>query len=159
MLVNISCDVELGGVSPTALVSDVRERKVDDLSDKKVVLVTGAAGFIGFHLSAALYKLSEVEVVGVDQFVATYDPQLKVDRAVELHKLGVRLFRGDVCDHAFLSLLFERFSFTHVVHLAACAGVRRSMDVPLTYLHNNVDCFLTLLHVLKDHKVCTNLCC
>ncbi len=132
-----------------------QEKAEGHVSEKKVVLVTGAAGFIGYHLSVALHQRADVVLVGVDLFVETYNPQLKLDRAAELHELGVQFLRGDVCDHAFLRYLFESYQFTHVVHLAACAGVRRSMDDPLPYLHHNVDCFLSLLQTVKDKQVHT----
>jgi len=136
---------------PGATYSSLGKGQVSEKN--KVVLVTGAAGFIGFHLSAALQKMADVEVVAVDGFMNNVEPQLHLDRAEELRKLNVRLFRGDVCDRVFFRFLFESFSITHVVHLAACAGIRRSMEEPAYYLRNNVDCFLALLHTVKEHKV------
>ena len=121
--------------------------------DGGVVLVTGAAGFIGYHVCAALAKEGGVTVVGVDIFSPYYDVQLKRDRASELVKAGVSLYRGDVCDRTLLQFLFNKYNFSHVVHLAAQAGVRHSMKTPQHYLHNNINCFLSLLETIKSHQV------
>lgn len=132
------------------------ESRPNDLHPPKhlqVVLVTGAAGFIGYHVSLALVAEWGARVVGVDLFTDYYDTQLKKDRASELVKAGVSIYRGDVCDQAFLSYLFEKFNFTSVVHLAAQAGVRHSMRNPATYLDNNIKCFVSLLEVLRNYKV------
>lgn len=115
--------------------------------------MTGAAGFIGYHVSLSLREQWGAEVVGVDLFTDYYDVQLKEDRASELLGAGVRVYRGDVCDRTLLDGLFARFNFTLVVHLAAQAGVRHSMEEPVAYLHNNVRCFVSLLEVLRGHKV------
>ncbi len=63
------------------------------------------------------------------------------------------MYQADVCDSPFLQYLFDRYSFTDVVHLAAQAGVRHSLEAPLAYVHTNLHCFLTLLEVLKERKV------
>lgn len=118
-----------------------------------MVLVTGAAGFIGFHVSLGLVSEWEASVVGVDTFTEYYDVQLKKDRANELIKAGVSMYRGDACDQLFLSYLFEKFNFTSIVHMAAQAGVRHSMHDPLSYVGNNVKCFISLLQVLKRYQV------
>lgn len=123
-----------------------------------VVLVTGAAGFIGFHVSLALVAKWGATVVGIDMFTEYYDVQLKRDRASELIKAGVSMYRGDVCDQMFISFLFDKFNFTSVIHLAAQAGVRHSMSNPITYLHNNIKCFTALLEVIRTHQV-TCVCC
>ena len=93
-------------------------------------------------------------VVGLDNFNNYYDVQLKRDRANELIKIGVRQYRGDVCDSTLLSHLFSKYKFTDVVHLAAQAGVRHSLEEPLSYMQANVHCFLTLLDHLANQKVC-----
>ena len=119
--------------------------------------MTGAAGFIGYHVSLALVREWGARVVGLDLFTDYYDVQLKKDRGSELVKVGVELCRGDVCDRVFLEYLFAKFNFTFVVHLAAQAGVRHSMQDPVSYVRNNVQCFLTLLQVLRGQKVSSNL--
>ncbi len=122
---------------------------------QRVVLVTGAAGFIGYHISRALAEDWKATVVGLDLFTDYYDTQLKHDRADELIKIGVTLYRGDVCDAQLLLHLFEEHHFTDVVHLAAQAGVRHSLNDPVSYVHNNIGCFEVLLETLKKFNVCT----
>ena len=121
-----------------------------------MVLVTGAAGFIGFHVSVALVTQWRASVVGIDTFTPYYDVQLKKDRADELVKAGVSMYRGDVCDKTLLQFLFRKYNFSHVVHMAAQAGVRHSMESPQQYL-NNINCFLSLLEVVRVHQVTTGL--
>ena len=98
--------------------------------------------------------------MGVDSYTDYYDVQVKFDRTYELMKLGVRTYRGDLCDRTMLSYLFDKYGFTHIVHMAAQAGVRHSLEKPLEYTRNNIQCFLTLLDVMKGHQVgqlCSNL--
>ena len=118
------------------------------------MLVTGAAGFIGYHVSRTLAEEWGANVVGLDSFTEYYDLQLKRDRVKELIKTGVHFYRGDVCDQKLLEFLFDKFKFTSVIHLAAQAGVRKSLKEPVYYVKNNVRCYLVLLEVIKDHKVC-----
>ncbi|CAA6659878.1 unnamed protein product [Spirodela intermedia] len=94
------------------------------------VLVTGAAGFVGTHCSLALKKRGD-GVLGLDNFNAYYDPSLK--RA------------GDINDAALLAKLFDVVPFTHVLHLAAQAGVRYAMRNPQSYIQSNIAGFVTLL--------------
>ena len=119
------------------------------------ILVTGSAGFIGYHISRALVEQWGATVVGLDNFNDYYDVQLKLDRTNELIKVGVLPYRGDVCDSTLLSYLFSKYKFTDVVHLAAQAGVRHSLEKPLNFIQANIQCFLTLLDTLIHHKVCT----
>lgn len=121
--------------------------------------MTGAAGFIGFHVSNALATQWRATVVGVDSYTESYDVQLKWDRTNELIKAGVHMYRGDVCDQTLLSFLFEKFNFTSVVHLAAQAGVRYSLEHPLHFIHSNIECYITLLNLIKAHKVSSHLTC
>lgn len=126
--------------------------------NKRVVLVTGAAGFVGYHVSRYLIDQWDADVIGLDSFTDYYDVQLKRDRSNELIKAGVILYRGDVCDRVLLSYLFQQYNFTDVVHMAAQAGVRHSLDQPSTYAHTNIQCFLTLLDTLREFKVYFRLC-
>ena len=66
------------------------------------------------------------------------------------------MYRGDICDKTLLQFLFKKYNFSHVVHMAAQGGVRHSMKVPHEYL-GNVNCFLSLLEVVRDHQVTTEL--
>ncbi|KAK8289073.1 hypothetical protein V6Z12_D07G166400 [Gossypium hirsutum] len=87
------------------------------------VLVTGAAGFVGTHVSAALKRRGD-GVLGLDNFNDYYDPSLKRARQALLERSGVFIVEGDINDSALLRKLFEVVAFTHVMHLAAQAGVR-----------------------------------
>ena len=120
---------------------------------ERVVLVTGSAGFIGHHVSRALVEQWRATVVGLDNFNDYYDVQLKRDRTNELIRAGVRVYRGDVCDSTLLSHLFSKYQFTDVIHLAAQAGVRHSLEQPVNYIQANVQCFLTLLDTITHQKV------
>ena len=120
---------------------------------QRMVLVTGSAGFIGYHVSHALVERWGATVVGLDNFNDYYDVQLKKDRTNKLIRAGVRVYRGDVCDSTLLSHLFSKYGFTDVVHLAAQAGVRHSLEQPINYIEANVQCFLTLLDTITHQKV------
>jgi UDP-glucuronate 4-epimerase len=112
------------------------------------VLVTGAAGFVGSHVSLALKKRGD-GVVGFDNFNNYYDPSLKKARKALLNSHGVFIVEGDVNDAKLLAKLFDIVAFTHVMHLAAQAGVRYAMENPLSYVHSNVAGLVTLLEACK----------
>jgi UDP-glucuronate 4-epimerase len=87
------------------------------------VLVTGAAGFIGYHVARRLLGDGR-KVIGIDNLNAYYDPKLKDARLAELAKLdGFRFIKLDLADRAAMTALFKEHRFPHVVHLAAQAGV------------------------------------
>ncbi|OWM64931.1 hypothetical protein CDL15_Pgr028649 [Punica granatum] len=113
------------------------------------VLVTGAAGFVGTHASSALKRRGD-GVVGLDNFNNYYDPSLKRARQALLEKAGVFIVEGDINDEALLRKLFELVPFTHVMHLAAQAGVRYAMENPSSYVHSNIAGFVSLLEVCKS---------
>ncbi|CAD5111073.1 DgyrCDS421 [Dimorphilus gyrociliatus] len=121
-------------------------------SSKKHILVTGAAGFIGFHLARTLTLNYNISVIGIDNFNSYYNVSLKAARAFELNKLGVEIFYDDVCNKQFLRSLFNKYEFTHVIHLSAQAGVRYSLKDPHSYLRQNVECLKILLDQLKVRK-------
>lgn len=87
------------------------------------VLVTGAAGFVGTHVSSALKRRGD-GVLGLDNFNDYYDPSLKRARQALLDRAGVFIVDGDINDGELLKKLFDVVPFTHVMHLAAQAGVR-----------------------------------
>jgi UDP-glucuronate 4-epimerase len=114
----------------------------------KKVFVTGAAGFIGFHLIKALLDRGD-EVVGFDNFNDYYSPALKEARA---EQLDCEIIKGDVTDQDLLMKLIENKGITHIVHLAAQAGVRYSLQSPKAYLSSNIDGFLNILEVVRKHR-------
>ena len=116
------------------------------------ILVTGAAGFIGFHTARALLARGE-EVVGVDNLNAYYDPQLKTDRLAILERHANFRFRElDIADRAAMQKLFDGERFQRIVHLAAQAGVRHSIENPHVYVQSNVTGFLHMLEGCRQQK-------
>ncbi|CAH1412134.1 UDP-glucuronate 4-epimerase 3 [Lactuca sativa] len=113
------------------------------------VLVTGAAGFVGTHVSAALKRRGD-GVLGLDNFNDYYDPSLKRARQALLERSGIYIVEGDINDVALLKKLFEVIPFTHVMHLAAQAGVRYAMENPSSYIHSNIAGLVNLLEVCKN---------
>lgn len=113
--------------------------------DQEPLLVTGAAGFVGFHFCRALLAEGR-EVLGIDNLNDYYDPALKRARLQQLEPLpGFRFQRTDLADRAAMRALFSEQRFAAVVHLAAQAGVRYSIDNPQAYASSNLEGFLNLL--------------
>jgi len=116
----------------------------------KRIFITGAAGFIGFHTAIRL-KAEGNEVVGYDNFNDYYCVRLKRDRAVELKKIGIEIVEGNILDDEKLKKAIEGHQTSHIVHLAAQAGVRYSLTNPKSYLKSNVDGFLNVLEICRDN--------
>lgn len=116
------------------------------------VLVTGAAGFIGMHLSLRL-KRDGATVTGADNFDPYYDVGLKRARVDQLDAAGVPCVTADLADSAATAALLRDGKFTHVAHLAAQPGVRYSLVNPGAYLRNNVDAFGAVLEGCRQAQV------
>jgi len=120
------------------------------------ILVTGAAGFIGFHLTLALLDRDD-EVVGVDNLNNYYDPALKQLRLDEIAKhpkySNFKFLKADIADRAFMEQLFANHSFDVVVNLAAQAGVRYSLENPHAYVDSNLVGFMNILEGCRHSKV------
>ncbi|CAN6204940.1 unnamed protein product [Urochloa humidicola] len=114
------------------------------------VLVTGAAGFVGAHCSLALRARGD-GVVGLDNFNSYYDPSLKRARQALLSARGVAVVDADINDSPLLERLFDVAAFTHVLHLAAQAGVRYAMEAPQAYVASNVAGLVSVLEVAAKH--------
>lgn len=114
----------------------------------KRILITGAAGFIGFHLARHLKKRGDF-VIGLDNFNSYYDPQLKKDRAELLKKMGIEIETGDICDGLSIQNLLKTQEITHCVHLAAQAGVRHSLSDPNAYVSSNLQGFVSMLEACR----------
>src|SRR6187399_380073 len=120
------------------------------------ILVTGAAGFIGFHVANRLLSEGR-DVVGVDNMNAYYDPALKEARRIELAKSSrLRFVKLDLADRAGVATLFKEHRFHYVVHLAAQAGVRHSLVDPFAYIDANLTGFTTILEGCR-HNGCRHL--
>ena len=117
------------------------------------VLVTGAAGFIGYHTSTRLLARGD-EVVGLDNVNDYYDPTLKEARLARLAAhAGFRMLRMDLADRPGIERVFREEGFERVIHLAAQAGVRYSLTNPHAYIDSNVVGFLHVLEGCRHHGV------
>jgi len=117
------------------------------------ILVTGAAGFIGYHVARHLLD-SGHEVVGLDNLNAYYEVSLKEARLAELAPYSAfRFVRLDLSDRDGMAALFSEEKFQRVVHLAAQAGVRYSLENPMAYADSNLTGFLTVLEGCRHHRV------
>lgn len=117
------------------------------------ILVTGAAGFIGFHASLALLERGD-EVVGLDNLNDYYDPRLKTSRLEILHRReNFRFVRGELADRTAIDSLFKAEHFHRVIHLAAQAGVRYSIENPHIYVESNVSGFLHVIEGCRHNGV------
>ncbi len=122
------------------------------MSSEKI-LVTGSAGFIGFHTSLELLRMGH-RVVGVDNFNDYYPPILKEARAEILRKNPAYAERRlDLSDMKALDAVFKEFGVARVCHLAAQAGVRYSISNPFAYEHSNLSGFLNILEAVRHNKV------
>ncbi|KAL2344730.1 hypothetical protein Fmac_006015 [Flemingia macrophylla] len=101
------------------------------------VLVTGATGFVGSHVSLALKRRGD-DVLSLDNFNDYYDPSLKKARKSLISTHDVFVVEADVNDAKLLAKLFDVVAFTHVMHLAAQAEVRYAMENPHSYVHSNI---------------------
>lgn len=116
----------------------------------KRVLITGAAGFIGFHLANHLHLRGDT-VVGIDNYNDYYTPALKRKRADLLAKKGIPIIEGDLSDPKSLPTLIHSHHITHIAHLAAQAGVRYSLVNPHAYISANITGFLNILEACRHH--------
>lgn len=117
------------------------------------ILVTGAAGFIGFHLAGKLCRMGH-SVVGLDNMNDYYEVSLKEARLKALSALpNFRFVRADLTDEKALNTLFSEEQFPYVVNLAAQAGVRYSLTNPRAYLKSNLEGFLNVLECCRHHQV------
>jgi UDP-glucuronate 4-epimerase len=119
----------------------------------KTILITGVAGFIGFHVAKHLLG-SDWQVIGLDNLNDYYDVNLKKDR---LHQLLNQKKIEFVCENIIeikkLENLFSQYSFDIVIHLAAQAGVRYSIENPRAYIDSNVVGFLNILECCRKHNI------
>ena len=119
----------------------------------KKILVTGAAGFIGFHLSKKLIEQGYA-VIGIDNVNNYYDINLKKARLKILQKLqNFKFFEIDISDQSTLRELGQSNNFQIIINLAAQAGVQYSIENPYVYIDSNISGFLNILELSKDQNV------
>jgi UDP-glucuronate 4-epimerase len=118
------------------------------------ILVTGSAGFIGFHVAKALLQRGD-DVVGFDAVNSYYDPALKearlrvLEQAANDRNAAYTFIRADLADNAKVGACFEEHRFDRVIHLAAQAGVRHSIDHPHDYVQSNLVAFTNILEACR----------
>lgn len=118
------------------------------MAQPKRIFVTGAAGFVGFHLCRKLALRGDF-VIGLDNFNSYYDPLLKKTRVANLE--GIEIVEGDICNTELLKKLLQQHQITHIAHLAAQAGVRHSILHPKDYVTSNLEGFVSLLEACRIH--------
>jgi UDP-glucuronate 4-epimerase len=117
------------------------------------ILVTGAAGFIGFHVSKRLLERGDT-VLGLDNLNSYYDVSLKQARLAQLTpQQGFRFTQTDLADRAAMAALFSSETFDVVINLAAQAGVRYSLENPHVYIESNLTGFINLLEGCRQSRV------
>jgi UDP-glucuronate 4-epimerase len=116
-------------------------------------LITGCAGFIGFHVATRLLERGE-QIVGLDNLNDYYDVNLKYARLQQLERHpNFRFVKGDLADRELMDTLFAEGEFDTVIHLAAQAGVRYSLINPHAYINSNIVGFVNVLEGCRHHDV------
>jgi UDP-glucuronate 4-epimerase len=119
----------------------------------KNILITGAAGFIGYHTSKRMCEENN-EVIGIDNLNDYYDRKLKNDRLTELQKIkNFKFYECDINNNKKLDNIFKKHNITEVIHLAAQAGVRYSIKNPKAYIDSNLSGFVNILDISKENKI------
>ena len=120
------------------------------------VLVTGCAGFIGYHVAAKLIK-QNYRIIGIDNLNNYYDKKLKIYRLNELRKISNKknfnFFQIDICHKKKLKKLFKKHKFRKIFHFAAQAGIRFSLKRPDEYINSNLLGFFNILDLCKEFKI------
>ncbi len=117
-----------------------------------MILVTGSAGFIGYHLSKHLLERGD-SVIGLDNINDYYNVQLKQDRLKQIEDHSNFIFQKlDLCDHEGLNNLFAKNKITRICHLAAQVGVRYSLENPYQYQKSNLEGFLNIIELARQYK-------
>jgi UDP-glucuronate 4-epimerase len=123
------------------------------INENSKILITGAAGFIGFHLSSLLLDKG-LQVVGIDNINDYYDINLKEGRLALLTKKDNFIFHKiDLKDKAAIDELFNQYKFDYVINLAAQAGVRYSIQNPYAYVDSNLTGFMNILEACRNNPV------
>ena len=117
------------------------------------ILVTGSSGFIGFHLVKKLLE-NKYEVIGLDNFDPYYDVKLKKKRnQILLKNKKYQFIKVDITKNDKVKSIFNKFKIQYVIHLAAQAGVRYSLENPRKYINTNIIGFFNLINISKEKKI------
>jgi UDP-glucuronate 4-epimerase len=120
------------------------------------ILITGSAGFIGFHLAKTLLDDGH-QIIGLDNLNEYYSPQLKQDRNDNLKKFADYTFSPiDICDFSSLEQIFQNHDFDVVCNLAAQVGVRYSIENPFIYQKSNLEGFVNILEIVRKYDNINN---
>ena len=116
-------------------------------------LVTGVSGFIGMHVCKKLLDLG-YEVIGIDNINSYYDISLKKDRLKQIHSKNnqFKFYKIDILEYKILEKVFEENNFDYVIHLAAQAGVRYSLENPKSYIDSNLNGF-NIIELSKIYSI------
>jgi len=133
--------------------------------EKSTVLITGIAGFIGFHVAERLKQEADYNIIGIDNLNDYYTPQLKYDRLNELglnlpegenkscQMDGVDFYHGGIEDRELVNAIFQKHRPQIVINLAAQAGVRYSLENPFAYAQSNLLGYLSILEACRSYPV------
>jgi UDP-glucuronate 4-epimerase len=133
--------------------NNIATKNKSELDKKISVLVTGSAGFIGFHVAKKLLEIG-VNVIGIDNLNDYYDVNLKKDRNEMLKEFdNYKFYKGDLKDLDFVKKVLDASKIDKVCHLAAQAGVRYSLENPHAYIQSNIVGFTNLIEEAKNHKI------
>ncbi len=117
------------------------------------ILITGSAGFIGYHLTEKLLK-KNINVIGIDNINNYYDTKLKKNRIYELKKnKKFKFYKIDLCEYEKLDNVIKKNKIKFIIHLAAQAGVRYSIKNPKIYFKSNLEGFFNILEVSRHNKI------
>ena len=125
-----------------------------NIHNEKTILVTGAAGFIGFSLCKKLLR-KNINIIGIDNLNSYYDQSLKKARLNELNRYKdlFSFYRADIEDNKIIDKIFEKNKPNLVFNLAAQAGVRYSIENPRTFISTNVQGFINIIEACKNHNI------
>ena len=122
------------------------------------IIITGAAGFIGYHLSRRIL-MENISLIGIDNMNDYYDINLKEARLEELQKITLKqdtnfnFFKENINDKSVIEKIFKKFNPEIVINLAAQAGVRYSMENPSAYIQTNLVGFSNILEISRNYPI------
>ncbi len=117
------------------------------------ILITGAAGFIGFHTARKLLQQGN-DIIGIDNINDYYDPNIKIARIALLKEFdNFKFYKADITDKNLLNSLFKEHAVQRIIHLAAQAGVRYSIENPYAYIDSNIIGFINILECARHFNV------